>query len=294
MLKSLKITFLILFVGFVSVVINEVSSYNYIFPEYHIRFDEIHIVSSKSILRQDQSTLIPVKYNGTLDFDTIPEEIRKTVFVNYLLPAIVIERDRLLDILTHLEFIENRMINKRKLRTDDVLFFKNMMVKYDATSIKDLKIRVYPHPVSLVLAQAVLESGWGTSRVFSKANNPFGIMSFSNDEQRRKFTNPETRAEVYVRSYNDVNQSVEHYYFFLAKLNSYEKFRKKRWERGSSFTLVKLMKSYHETKEYPPLVESIIKTNDFEKYDNITINKDYFEYKRNYMQLVRSYFVDYF
>ncbi len=294
MLKLLKITLLILIVGIIYVVFNEVSTYNYIFPEYRIKFDEIHVASSKSIIVQDQNILIPIKYLGTLNFDTIPEEIRKTVFINYLLPAIVIERDRLLDELNHIEFIENRMINKRKLRTEDVLFFKNLMEKYEASSLKDLKIRVYPHSVSLVLAQAILESGWGTSKVFSKANNPFGIMSFSSDEPRRKFTNPETQTEVFVRSYSDVNQSVEHYYFFISKLGSYEKFRKKRWERGSSFALVKLMKSYHETKDYPPLVESIIKTNDLEKYDNITISKDYFEYKRNYMQLVRSYFVDYF
>jgi len=294
MLKLLKITLLVLIVGILYVVFNEVSTYNYIFPEYRVKFDEIKVVSGKSILIQDQTILIPVKYIGTLGFDTIPEESRKIIFINYILPAIVIERDRLLDVLNHIEFIENRMVNKRKLRTDDVLFFKDMMQRYDATSIKDLKIRVYPHSVSLVLAQAILESGWGTSRAFSKANNPFGIMSFSTDEPRRKFTNPETQAEVYVRTYTDVNQSVEHYYYFLSKLSSYEKFRKKRWERGSSFVLVKLMKSYHEAKDYPPLVDSIIKTNDLEKYDNITISKDYFEYKRNYMQLVRSYFVDYF
>jgi Bax protein len=294
MLKLLKITLLVLMVGILYVVFNEISTYNYIFPEYRIKFDEIKILSSKSILIQDQSVLIPVKYDGTLNFDTIPEEARKTAFINYLLPAVVIERDRLLDVLNHIEFIENRMVNKRTLRTDDVLFFKDMMQRYDATSIKDLKIRIYPHSVSLVLAQAVLESGWGTSKVFYKANNPFGIMSFSADEPRRKFTNPETQAEVYVRTYSSVNQSVEHYYYFLSKLSSYEKFRKKRWERGSFIALVKLMKSYHETKDYPPLVESIIKTNDLEKYDNITINKDYFEYKRNYMQLVRSYFIDYF
>jgi Bax protein len=294
MFKLLKIIFLILFVGMIYVVFTQVSRYNYIFPEYRIRFDEIHVSGSQSIMVQDKTILIPVKYSGTLDFDTIPEEIRKTVFINLLLPAIVIERDRLLDVLNHIEFIENRMINKRKLRTDDVIFFKDMMEKYEATSIKDLKIRVYPHPVSLVLAQAILESGWGASNVFSKANNPFGIMSFSNDEPRRKFTNPETQAEVYVRSYSDVNQSVEHYYYFISKLGSYEKFRKKRWERGSSFALVKLMQSYHESKNYPPMVESIINTNGLEKYDNITISKDYFEYKRNYMLLVRSYFVDYF
>lgn len=294
MLKLLKVILLVLVLIIVSVVVNEISSSDYIYPEYHIKLYDIEVINSKSILIQDKISLIPVKYNGTIDFDTIPEAIRKTVFINYMLPAIVIERDRLMDMLHHIEFVENGMINKQPLKSGDLLFFKEMMQKYDASSIKDLKMRLYPHPVSLILAQATLESGWGTSNVFSKANNPFGIMSFSSDEQRRKFMNPELQTEVYVRTYQNVNQSVEHYFFFTAKLNSYEKFRKKRWERGSSSDLVKLLKSYHETNEYTTLIESIIKKNDFEKYDNISINKDYFGYKKNYFQRIRSYFEDYF
>jgi Bax protein len=294
MLKLLKVILLVLVLIIVSVVVNEISSSDYIYPEYHIKLYDIEVINRKSILIQDKISLIPVKYIGTLDFDTIPEAIRKTIFINYMLPAIVIERDRLMDMLHHIEFVENGMINKQPLKSDDLLFFKEMMQKYDASSIKDLKMRLYPHPVSLILAQATLESGWGTSNVFSKANNPFGIMSFSSDEQRRKFMNPELQTEVYVRTYQNVNQSVEHYFFFTARLNSYEKFRKKRWERGSSSDLVKLLKSYHETNEYTTLIESIIKKNDFEKYDNISINKDYFGYKKNYLQLFRSYFEDYF
>jgi len=294
MLKTIKVILLVLLVGFVYVVVNEVTLFNYIYPEYRIKFDEVEVVSSKSIKIQDQTPITPVKYSGTLDFDTIPEGARKILFISYMLPAIVIERDRLLDYLNHIEFIENRMINKRALRDDDLLFFKEMMIKYDAASIKDLKIRLYPHPVSLVLAQAALESGWGTSNVFSKACNPFGIMSFSNEEQRRRFFNAEQQTEVYVRCYSNVNQAVEHYFLFTAKLASYEKFRKKRWERGSSIDLVKLLKSYHETNDYTLLVESIIQKNDFEKYDNVTLDRNYYAYQNNYWQLIKSYFADYF
>lgn len=294
MLKSLKVILLVLMLVILSVVINEVTTFDYIYPEYHIEVDEITVTSSKSILIQGSYNIKPVKYLGTLDFDTIPESIRKMVFINYMLPAIVIEHDRLLNLMRHIEFIELRMVNKRTLRKEDLEFFKEMMEKYDATSIKDLKIRLYPTPVSLVLAQATLESGWGTSNVFSRANNPFGIMSFSSEEQRRKFLNPEQQTEAFYRSYSDVNQSVEHYFYFIARLASYEKFRRKRWERGSSIAMVNLLKSYHETDEYATLVASIINKNDYTKYDNITISKDYFQYKKNYFQLIKSYFEDNF
>jgi Bax protein len=293
MIKLIKVIVLIILVGIAYVLVNEHTSYDYLYPAYHINYDEIPIKETKSIIIQDYSTLLPIKYKGTIDFDTIPEEQRRQLFINYMLPSIVIERDRLFSLLQRIDFIENRMINKKAIRAEDLLFFKEMMQLYDANSIKDLKVRLYPHPVSLVLAQAILESGWGTSSVFSKANNPFGIMSFSADEQRRKFTNTD-QSEVYVRSYNDVCQAVEHYYHFTAKLASYEKFRKKRWERGSTASLVKLMKSYHETAGYTDLVESIIKTNELDKYDNIVINKEYFSYRKDYFQLIRSYIIDYF
>ena len=249
MFKLLKVILLVLILVIVYVVVTEISSSKYIYPEYHIELYKIEVVDSKSILIQDKISLIPVKYNGTLDFDTISEADRKIVFINYMLPAIVIERDRLMDMVHHIEFIENGMINKRPLKISDLTFFKEMMQKYDASSIKDLKMRLLPHPVSLVLAQASLESGWGTSKVFSRANNPFGIIAPPGDEKGRKFKNLISQTELYVKTYSSVNQSVEHYFFFIAKMTSYEKFRKKRWGRGSSSDLVKLLKSYHETNE---------------------------------------------
>ena len=271
-----------------SVVINEASTFDSIFPEYQVKIKEIKVKNSQSVLIQGSGKLIPVKYNGILDFDSIAETKRKVVFLSYMLPAIVVERERLLDQVRHIEFIESRMIARSPLRSEDLLFFKEMMQKYDASSIKDLKIRIFPHPVSLVLAQAILESGWGTSNVFSRANNPFGIMSFSSEEQRKKFMNPDQQTEIYVRRYDDVYQSVEHYFYFIAKLSSYEKFRKKWWERSPTSDLVRLLKSYHETNEYTSLIESIIQKNDLEKYDNIAIEKDYFNYRKNYFQVLLS------
>jgi uncharacterized FlgJ-related protein len=112
MLKSLKVILLVLLLVVVSVVINEISTFDYIYPEYRIDIEEINVTSSKSVIFQEQNSIKPVKYIGTLDFDTIPESIRKAVFINYMLPAIVIEHERLLDLLRHVEFIERRMVNK--------------------------------------------------------------------------------------------------------------------------------------------------------------------------------------
>ena len=56
--------------------------------------------------------------------------------------------------------------------------------KYRIKNINDKKeflIKVNTIPVSLVLAQAALESGWGKSRFVRKANNIFGHWSYSGD-----------------------------------------------------------------------------------------------------------------
>ena len=141
MLKTLKVILLVILVGTIYVVLNEVSSYDYIFPEYYIKYDEVPITSVKSVLAQDSITLIPVKYTGIIDFNTIPEDLRKRVFINFMLPPIVIERDRLFSLLQRVEFIEKRMMDKKTIRAEDLNFFKELMEKYDATSLKDLKMK---------------------------------------------------------------------------------------------------------------------------------------------------------
>ena len=58
--------------------------------------------------------------------------------------------------------------------------------------------------------------------------------------------------------------------------------------------MVNLLKNYHETDEYSTLVESIIRKNDYEKYDIVTIDKGFIKYRKNYLQVVKSYFEDNF
>ena len=59
-----------------------------------------------------------------------------------------------------------------------------LRLKYAVETNQDLLIAIKPHPQSIAIAQAAIESAWGTSRIFTEANNIFGIRPFKQDEPR--------------------------------------------------------------------------------------------------------------
>ena len=240
-----------------------------------IKIRDVKLIADDSIIIQSDSALIPVNYIGSIDFRSVNPEKRKDLFIQHLLPAIVITRERLLDDLHHVEFIEGRINRKKAISDFDSTFIIGMKLKYETDSIIELKRRIYPHPVSLALTQAVLESGWGTSSIFRNGSNIFGIMSFSSDDSRSLIQFQSGDDERYLRTYNNVIESVEHYYLLISKLSSYKRFRQKRWEGNTSAELLRYMGSYHESDQYAEMAQSIIESNNLVQYDNYAIDPKY-------------------
>jgi len=240
-----------------------------------IKIKDVKLIADDSIIIQSDSALIPVNYKGSIDFRSVNPDKRKDLFIQHLLPAIVITRERLLDDLHHVEFIEGRIVRKKAISDFDSTFIVGMKLKYETDSIIELKRRIYPHPVSLALTQAVLESGWGTSSIFRNGSNIFGIMSFSSDDSRSLIQFQAGDDERYLRTYNSVIESVEHYYLLISKLSSYKRFRQKRWEGNTSAELLRYMGSYHESDQYAEMAQSIIESNNLVQYDNYAIDPKY-------------------
>ena len=240
----------------------------------HVR--NIQLTSVDSIIYQSDSSLIPINYRGSIDFRDVNPDKRKDLFIMQILPAIVITRERLMDDLHHLDFLEDRINQRKSLSKSDSSFLVSIKQKYETDSIGELKKQIYPHPVSLVLTQAVLESGWGTSSIFRNGNNIFGIMSFSSDDPRSQMPYIEGDDDRYLRTYNSITESVEHYFLFISTVSSYKKFRQKRWEGGTSAQLVRYLGRYHDQSEqYAEMAQSIIASNNLDRYDNISINPRY-------------------
>ena len=243
-----------------------------------IQVNNIQLTAVDSIIYQSDTSLIPINYKGTIDFRGVDQDKRKDLFIMNILPAIVITRERLMDDLHHVDFIEDRINRKKSISKSDSTFLAVIKEKYETDSLSELRKRIYPHPVSLALTQAALESGWGTSSIFRNGNNIFGIMSFSCDDPRLQIQYIEGDDERYLRTYNSITESVEHYFLFISTVSSYKKFRQKRWEGGTSIQLVHYLGRYHDdTDQYAEMAQSIIASNNLERYDNIAIHPKYKE-----------------
>jgi len=89
--------------------------------------------------------------------------------------------------------------------------------------------RVDVVPVSLVLAQAAQESGWGTSRFALESNNLFGIWTWNEDAGSVPLNRPDDATHL-VRVYPDIEASVRAYLHNINIGFAYTDFRDLRAE----------------------------------------------------------------
>jgi Bax protein len=234
---------------------------------------EKQIGSIDSIIPPGDSTIIPVSYQGVPDFTDLDPQVRKEKFIQFMLPAVLVVRHQLMEDLRHVEFVENRMDAGERVARSDTAFLNHMFKKYHTDSINVLKRRIYPHPVSLAIAQAALESGWGTSRFFREGNNIFGVWSFDKDDSRIASKYKRNGRTIYLKSYSSYIQSISSYYLTIARVPYYKKFRMKRWKGASSIELLPYLSRYSEKSQYAQLVRLILCENNIPKFDNYSLRE---------------------
>lgn len=121
-------------------------------------------------------------------------------------------------------------------------------------------------PTEMIVAQAALESGWGTSRFAVEGNNLFGIRTYDKEVPHMLLEGRTKWKGWGVRKFNTKCQGVQ---FFVELLNNhyaYEEFRKTR-DRMLVFgnqldpvVLVDTLKAYSTTTDYTDRVVYIIKS----------------------------------
>lgn len=256
------------------------------FKTQQLHLLEMNISSVDSIIPPGDSTIVPVRYHGVPDFTDLDPQVRKEKFIQFMLPAVLVVRHQLMDDLRHVEFIEKRMDGGERIAPSDTAFLSQMYNKYHTDSISVLKRRIYPHPISLVIAQAALESGWGTSRFFREGNNIFGVWSFDSDDSRIPSKYKRNGRTVYLKSYSSYIQSIRNYYLTIARVPYYKKFRLKRWNGASSMDLLPFLSRYSEKSQYAQLAGSIIQDNNIQKYDDFLLRE--YEHKSGIMLLIQD------
>lgn len=73
---------------------------------------------------------------------------------------------------------------KKSIEDDDTKDLDDLKAEYKTASNEELLMALKPHPISIALAQAAMESAWATSRFFREGYNIFGVWSFDENEPR--------------------------------------------------------------------------------------------------------------
>jgi Bax protein len=151
------------------------------------------------------------------------------------------------------------------LSTDKI---EELKAEYKVETDAELLMALKPHPKSIALAQAAMESSWATSRFFNEANNIFGVWSFDEDEPRIAAEEKRGDKTIWLKKYSSIEDSIYDYYRTLGRSNAFEDFREARMTTNDPLILVTELDSYSEKGHiYGEELTSIINFNQFEQYD---------------------------
>ena len=196
---------------------------------------------------------------------------RKDLFIQIILPLIIKEnnyiktdRKKLFSILNknNNSNLEKRWLNKK--------FKQYGIVDRDLST---LKIRMDEVPVSMAIAQAAKETGWGTSRFAQEGNALFGQWTWSGEGIKPAGAEDGTTHKV--MKFVVLQASVKAYQRNLNTHSTYKNFRKARAEMRDkkkeldSLILTEHLDKYAETgKEYVRILQQIIKQNRLTDFDD--------------------------
>ncbi len=161
----------------------------------------------------------------------IPIKDKKNVFFRLAGPGILIENEKIAaDRKQLLNAIKNNKTNNDQWLLQLAKKYKVISEEsqtLDKTALDTLKNRVDIIPLSLALAQAAEESGWGTSRFAIQGNSLFGQWDFSGNGMTPKKQRKEL-GNYGIAKFDTPQQSVEAYILNLNTHRAYKRLRDKR------------------------------------------------------------------
>ena len=223
-------------------------------------------VREKKLVKPVALTLLP---NEIKMIESIKK--RKEFFIQIVLPLILkennnikLDRKRLFKIIN-----KNNNTNLEKKWLDK----KYKQYGIPSKDLSILKIRMDEVPVSLALAQAAKETGWGTSRFALEGNALFGQWTWSGEGLKPK--DAEKNEGHKVMKFNVLQASVRAYQRNINTHSTYKEFRKERAklrDNGKpldSIVLSEFLNKYAETGEkYVEVLQQIIKQNNLKDFDD--------------------------
>ena len=214
-----------------------------------------------------------------ISLDLLPKEIvkiesakkRKDLFIQIILPLVIDENNSIkLDRMKLFSILNKSKNTKAEQGWLNVKFKQYGVVN---KNLSTLKIRMDEVPVSMAIAQAAKETGWGTSRFAQEGNALFGQWTWSGEGI--KPADAEDDSTHKVMRFKVLQASVKAYQRNLNTHSSYKDFRSARAElrdqgkKLDSMILTEYLDKYAETgKEYVKILQQIIRQNDLTDFDD--------------------------
>ena len=199
---------------------------------------------------------------------------KRELFIKIILPLILYENEKITEDRKKLFQILSKNFNTSGERVWIKRRFREY--KIDDQDLSKLKMRMDIIPVSIALAQAANESGWGTSRFALEGNALFGQWTWS-----KKGITPENQDKDKshrVLQFQILKASVKAYKNNLNTHNAYKEFREARAQirqkgkKINGLDLTKYLERYASIGEkYVKILESIIIKNSLTDFDEANL-----------------------
>ena len=220
---------------------------------------------------------VPSRYVDHLPSDmqtSTQAQTRKNMFIQLMLPLVLVANEAILEDRQHLLHLISGIKTGQKLSPTNQQWLTRLAERYEvrADDFSSLKYRVDTIPPSLALAQAALETGWGSSRFSHQGNALFGEWTFG----ERQGIVPASRGDDQdhkIRSFQSLLHSVAAYMDNLNSHPAYREFRAKRaygravGRPADSRQLSATLRAYGGDERYVNKVSWVIQANRLQEFD---------------------------
>jgi len=192
-------------------------------------------------------------------FSKLPAKERKSLFIKAILPIAVTVNMQFRKEHQIFEKIAKKIKNNQLLGATDYRIINYGFRKYKCHTLKELLIKSGGVPVSLLIAQAGIESGWGKSRFAIHYNNIYGL--------HRKHPRPGN----IVLKFKSLYAATVEYVLNLDRSPAYKRFRMARYRMGefpNPYKLAEYLTMYSTKRtQYIRLIQRVISANNLVAYD---------------------------
>ncbi len=218
----------------------------------------------------------------SVDFRNIQSgKQRKAAFISFMLPVVTAEIDYIDSVRDKALELLNKRDKSQRIDKSDRIWLSKMCEQYlsnqdcsiDQIRSEQVSNHIDSLPASLVIAQAALESGWGTSRFSVEANNYFGQWCYTSGCGLVPI-NRGYGEQHEVKKFEHVSSAVASYFRNINRHQSYIRLREIRAnlrrdnKHITASSLANGLVNYSAQRfDYVEKLKAIIRTNNLSKVD---------------------------